>query len=262
MIITSDTAAIITGGASGLGGATARALTAAGAKVAIFDMNEEMGEALAAEIGVTFCKVNVMDAESVAAGFAKARAANGQERIFVNCAGGSGGGGGKTVRRDKATGDISGHSLDIFERVVQLNLIGTFRCIVESGKGMLTLAPNDDGERGVVVNTASVAAQDGQIGQVAYSAAKAGIVGMTLTIARDLASEGIRINTIMPGIMATPPMAKLPEKVLDGLAASVPFPPRLGKPEEFASAVLELVRNTYFNGQAIRLDGAIRMAPR
>ena len=262
MIITSETAAIVTGGASGLGAGTAHALAAAGAKVAIFDMNEEQGNALAAELGATFCLVNVMDAESVTAGFAAARAANGQERIFVNCAGGSGGGGGKTVRRDKASGAISGHSLEIFDRVVQLNLIGTFRCIVESGKGMAALDPIEDGERGVIVNTASVAAQDGQIGQVAYSAAKAGIVGMTLTIARDLASEGIRINTIMPGIMATPPMAKLPEQVLGGLAASVPFPKRLGKPEEFASAVMELVRNSYFNGQAIRLDGAIRMAPR
>ncbi len=263
MIITPQTAAIVTGGASGLGAATVRALAAAGAKVAIFDMGEEAGNALAAEIGVTFCKVDVTDAESVLAGFAAARAANGQERIFVNCAGGSGGGrGGKTVRRDKATGAISGHSLEVFDWVLQLNLVGTFRCVVESGKGMAALDPLDDGERGVIVNTASVAAQDGQIGQVAYSAAKAGIVGMTLTIARDLASEGIRINTIMPGIMATPPMAKLPEPVLDGLAASVPFPKRLGRPEEFASAVLELVRNGYFNGQAIRLDGAIRMAPR
>lgn len=262
MILTHKTAAIVTGGASGLGAATVRALAATGAKLAIFDMNAEQGEALAAELGATFCQVNVMDAESVVAGFAVARAANGQERIFVNCAGGSGGGGGKTVRRDKASGAISGHSLDIFERVVQLNLIGTFRCIVESGKGMASLDPLEDGERGVIVNTASVAAQDGQIGQAAYSAAKAGIVGMTLTIARDLASEGIRVNTIMPGIMATPPMAKLPEPVLDGLAASVPFPKRLGRPDEFASAVLELVRNGYFNGQAIRLDGAIRMAPR
>ena len=262
MQITQNTAAIVTGGASGLGAATVGALAAAGAKVAIFDMSEEAGEALAKEVGGIFCKVNVMNDAEVEAGFNRAREANGQERIFVNCAGGSGGGGGKTARRNKDSGEIEGHSLEIFDRIVQLNLIGTFRCIVATAKGMMTLDPMEDGERGVIVNTASVAAQDGQIGQVGYSAAKAGIVGMTLTIARDLSSEGIRINTIMPGIMATPPMMKMPAPVLDGLAASVPFPRRLGKPDEFGSAVLEFVRNSYFNGQAIRLDGAIRMAPR
>jgi NAD(P)-dependent dehydrogenase (short-subunit alcohol dehydrogenase family) len=260
MKITKDTAAIVTGGASGLGYATAKALREAGAKVAIFDMNEEKGAAVAKEIGALFCKVNVTLDVDVDAGFAKARAENGQERIFVNCAGG--GKGGKTVSRDKQTGEIKRYAADDFAAVVGLNLVGTFRCITATAAGMLTLDPLDDGERGVITNTASVAAQDGQMGQVSYSAAKAGIVGMTLTIARDLSGEGIRVNTIMPGIMSTPPMLGVPPKVLEGLAASVPFPKRLGHPHEFASMVLEFVRNTYMNGQAIRLDGAIRMAPR
>jgi NAD(P)-dependent dehydrogenase (short-subunit alcohol dehydrogenase family) len=228
--------------------------------VAIFDMNREAGERAAAELGGVFCEVNVMSEDSVLAGFERARAAHGQERILVNCAGG--GGGAKTVSRDKATGAAKRHPTEDFERVVQLNLIGTFRCITASAAGMLDLAPDEDGERGAIVNTASVAAQEGQIGQVSYSASKAGIVGMTLTIARDLASEGVRVNTIMPGIFATPPMLGVPKPVFDGLAASVPFPKRLGRPDEFASLVLEIVRNSYFNGQAIRLDGAIRMPPR
>jgi NAD(P)-dependent dehydrogenase (short-subunit alcohol dehydrogenase family) len=253
-------AAIVTGGASGLGRATVQALAAAGAKVTIFDLDHQAGEALAAEVGGAFAAVNVTDDTSVRAGFALARAAHGQERIFVNCAGGARGG--KSVARKRDTGAIVPHSIDDFEFTVGLNLVGTFRCITLSAAGMMTLDPLDDGERGAIVNTASVAAQDGQIGQVAYAASKAGIVGMTLAIARDLASEGIRINTIMPGIMSTPPMLGVPEKVLESLAASVPFPKRLGTPEEFASLVLEMVRNGYFNGQAVRLDGAIRMPPR
>jgi NAD(P)-dependent dehydrogenase (short-subunit alcohol dehydrogenase family) len=253
-------AAVVTGGASGLGHATAQALAAGGAKVAIFDMNAAKGEAVAAEIGGVFCEVNVTVEEQVVAGFAKARAAHGQERILVNCAGG--GKAGKTVARNRQTGEITRYPTADFERIVQLNLIGSFRCITVAAAGMLTLEPLEDGERGVITNTASVAAQEGQIGQVAYSASKAGIVGMTLTIARDLASEGIRVNTIMPGIFATPPMQAVPEKVVQSLSASVPFPQRLGKPEEFASLVLELLRNNYFNGQALRLDGGIRMAPR
>jgi NAD(P)-dependent dehydrogenase (short-subunit alcohol dehydrogenase family) len=262
MQITQQTAAVVTGGASGLGYASAKSLAAAGAKVAIFDMNVEKGEAVAKELGGVFCNVNVTSDESVEAGFAKARAANGQERILVNCAGGSRGGAAKTVSRDKQSGAIKRYDIANFDATVQLNLIATFRCIVASAAGMMTLDALEDGERGVITNTASVAAQEGQIGQVAYSAGKAGIVGMTLTIARDLASEGIRVNTIMPGIFATPPMLGARPQVLEGLAASVPFPKRLGKPDEFASLVLELVRNGYFNGQAIRLDGAIRMAPR
>ena len=260
MQISKDMAAIVTGGASGLGYATAKALAKAGAKVAIFDMNAEKGEAAAQELGGVFCQVNVTFEADVEAGFAKARAAHGQERIFVNCAGGARGG--KTTSRDKQSGEIKRHKIEDFDFTVQLNLVGTFRCITYAAAGMMALDPLEDGERGVITNTASVAAQDGQIGQVAYSASKAGIVGMTLTIARDLSSEGIRINTIMPGIMSTPPMLGVPSNVLENLAASVPFPKRLGHPEEFASLVMEMVRNTYFNGQAIRLDGAIRMAPR
>jgi NAD(P)-dependent dehydrogenase (short-subunit alcohol dehydrogenase family) len=260
MQISKATAAVVTGGASGLGLATARALAAAGAKVAIFDMNREAGEAVAHELGGVFCEVNVTSEEMVVAGFERARAAHGQEAILVNCAGG--GRGAKTASRDRATGAIKRHSTEDFDRVVQINLIGSFRCITAAAAGMMTLEPGEDGERGVITNTASVAAQEGQIGQAAYSASKAGIVGMTLTIARDLASEGIRINTIMPGIFATPPMLGVPKPIFDGLAASVPFPKRLGKPDEYASLVLELIRNGYFNGQAIRLDGAIRMPPR
>jgi NAD(P)-dependent dehydrogenase (short-subunit alcohol dehydrogenase family) len=252
--------AVVTGGASGLGHATAQALAAAGAKVAIFDMNAAKGEAVASELGGVFCEVNVTSEEQVLAGFEKARAAHGQERILVSCAGG--GKAGKTVARNRTTGEITRYPSADFERIVQLNLIGTFRCITVAAAGMLTLEPLEDGERGVITNTASVAAIEGQIGQVSYSAAKAGIVGMTLTMARDLASEGIRVNTIVPGLFATPPMLGAPAKVLESLSASVPFPQRLGKPAEFASLVLELLRNTYFNGQALRLDGAIRMAPR
>ncbi len=260
MKITSETAAVVTGGASGLGYATASALAAQGARVAIFDLNEERGEAVAAELRGIFCQVDIASEEQVVAAFAKARAAHGQEQILVNCAGT--GKGGKTVSRDRKTGEIIRYPTEHFDRIVQINLIGTFRCITASAAGMMTLEPGEDGERGVITNTASVAAQEGQIGQVSYSASKAGIVGMTLTIARDLASEGIRINTILPGIFETPPMMNVPEAIRESLAASVPFPKRLGRPDEFASLVLTLIDNGYFNGQAIRLDGGIRMAPR
>ena len=253
----SGTAAVITGGASGLGEATARALAAQGAKVAIFDLNEETGSRLASELGGVFCKVNVTDEASVDAGFAKAREAHGQEQILVNCAGT--GNAIKTARQDKETGEISHFPLDAFDRIIQINLVGTFRCIAKSAAGMLTLKPGKDGERGVVINTSSAAAQDGQAGQAAYSASKAGIVGMTLPIARDLAKSGIRVNTIMPGIFSTPLMNGAPEKMRSALAASVPFPQRLGNPEEFASLALEMCRNVYINGEAVRLDGAIRM---
>lgn len=256
--------AVVTGGASGLGAASARALRDQGVKVAIFDLNRENGERKAAELGALFCHVDVTDEAMVDAGFAKARAANGQERILINCAGG--GRGGKTVSRNKETGEIVRYTAEHFEWVLRLNTVGTFRCITAAAAGMLTLAPlSDDGDRGAIVNTGSVAAQDGQIGQVAYSAAKAAIAGMTLTIARDLASEGIRVNTILPGIMATPPMLAVKDrapKIWDGLTASVPFPRRLGHPEEFADLALTMLRNGYFNGQVVRLDGAIRMPPR
>jgi NAD(P)-dependent dehydrogenase (short-subunit alcohol dehydrogenase family) len=252
--------AVVTGGASGLGEATARALTAAGVKVAIFDLNEAKGAALAREIGGVFCKVNVTDEASVDEGFAKARAALGQERILVNCAGT--GNAIKTASRDKNTGAIKHFPLDSFEAIIRINLIGTFRCLAKSAAGMMTLAPLKDGERGAIVNTASVAAEDGQIGQASYSASKGGVVAMTLPVARDLSSEGIRVNTILPGIFDTPLLAAAPENVKAALSASVPFPKRLGAPAEFASLALELLRNSYFNGESIRLDGAIRMAPR
>jgi NAD(P)-dependent dehydrogenase (short-subunit alcohol dehydrogenase family) len=252
--------AVVTGGASGLGEATARALTAAGVKVAVFDLNEAKGAALAGEIGGVFCKVNVTDEASVDDGFAKARAALGQERILVNCAGT--GNAIKTASRDKTTGAIKHFPLDSFEAIIRINLIGTFRCLAKSAAGMMTLAPLKDGERGAIVNTASVAAEDGQIGQASYSASKGGVVAMTLPVARDLSSEGIRVNTILPGIFDTPLLAAAPENVKAALSASVPFPKRLGAPAEFASLALELLRNSYFNGESIRLDGAIRMAPR
>jgi NAD(P)-dependent dehydrogenase (short-subunit alcohol dehydrogenase family) len=252
--------AVITGGASGLGAATARALAKEGVKVAIFDMNAEKGEAVAAELGGVFCHVNVTDEASVDAGFAKARAAIGQERILVNCAGT--GNAIKTASRAKETGEIKHFPLDAFNMIIQINLVGTFRCIAKSAAGMMTLDPTGTGDRGVIINTASVAAEDGQIGQAAYSASKGGVVGMTLPIARDLSSEGIRVNTILPGIFNTPLLQAAPQQVKDALGASVPFPKRLGNPEEYASLALEMCRNSYFNGEDVRIDGAIRMAPR
>ena len=252
--------AVVTGGASGLGEATARALAAEGVKVAIFDRNAEAGERVAREIGGVFCQVDVTSDESVDAGFAKARAANGQERILINCAGV--GNAVKTASRSKEDGSIKHFPLDAFNMVIQINLVGTFRCIAKSAAGMLTLDPMEDGERGAIVNTASVAAEDGQMGQAAYSASKGGVVGMTLPVARDLMSEGIRVNTILPGIFNTPLMNAAPDNVKAALAASVPFPKRLGNPQEYASLAVEMCRNSYFNGEDVRLDGAIRMAPR
>ncbi|NTZ42252.1 SDR family NAD(P)-dependent oxidoreductase [Altererythrobacter sp. SALINAS58] len=260
MKIDSNVSAIVTGGASGLGAATARALAAQGAKVAIFDLQEEKGQALAKEIGGIFCEVNVTDEASVDAGFAKAREAHGQERVLVNCAGT--GNAIKTARRNKEDGSISHFPLDAFNFIIQINLVGTFRCIAKSAAGMMTLDPMEDGERGAIVNTASVAAEDGQIGQAAYSASKGGVVGMTLPIARDLMSEGIRVNTILPGIFNTPLMNAAPPQVKDALAQSVPFPKRLGNAEEYAHLAMTMIENGYFNGEDVRLDGAIRMAPR
>jgi len=260
MELNSSVAAIITGGASGLGEATARALAKNGVKVALFDLQTDKGEKLAAEIGATFCEVNVTNDESVAAGFVKARAANGQERVLVNCAGT--GNAAKTASRDKKTGEIRFFQAKDFDRIIQINLVGTFRCIAQSAAGMLTLDPLPGGERGAIVNTASVAAQDGQIGQAAYTASKAGINGVTLVVARDLAQEGIRCNTIMPGLFNTPLLAAAPEAMKQALGAQVPFPPRLGNPPEYASLALQMITNGYFNGECVRLDGAIRMAPR
>jgi NAD(P)-dependent dehydrogenase (short-subunit alcohol dehydrogenase family) len=260
MKLDNSVAAVVTGGASGLGAATARALAAKGVKVAIFDLQTEKGEALASEIGGVFCEVNVTSDESVDAGFAKARAAHGQERVLVCCAGT--GNAVKTASRSKEDGSIKHFPLEAFNWLIQINLIGTFRCVAKSAAGMLTLDPGVDGERGAMVMTASVAAEDGQIGQAAYSASKGGVVGMTLPIARDLMGEGIRINTILPGIFETPLMQGAPQNVKDALAASVPFPKRLGNPPEYAQLALTMIENSYFNGEDVRLDGAIRMAPR
>jgi NAD(P)-dependent dehydrogenase (short-subunit alcohol dehydrogenase family) len=259
MKLDSSIAAVITGGASGLGEATARQLAAHGVKVAIFDMNEARGEEVAKDIGGVFCKCNVTSEEEVDAAFAKARAAHGQERILVNCAGT--GNAIKTASRDKTTGETKHFPLDAFNLIIQINLVGTFRCIAKSAKGMLDLEPID-GERGAIVNTASVAAEDGQMGQAAYSASKGGVVGMTLPIARDLAGDGIRVNTILPGIFDTPLLRGAPEPVKAALAASVPFPKRLGAPDDYAQLALTMITNGYFNGEDVRLDGAIRMAPR
>jgi len=259
MKIDSSLAAVVTGGASGLGLATVTALRAAGARVAIFDLNPETGEQAAAQTGAVFCRCDVLSDESVDEAFARARAAQGQERVLVCCAGG--GNAIPTARRDRETGEIRIFPSDRFEWVLQLNTVGTFRCITRAAAGMMTLDPID-GERGAVVNTASAAATEGQMGQAAYSAAKAAIVGMTLTIARDLAREGIRVNTIQPGIFHTPAMARATPQMLEVLGKMVPFPPRLGRAEEYASMALEIVRNGYVNGETIRLDGAIRMQPR
>ncbi len=260
MKLDSSISAVITGGASGLGEATARALAAEGVKVGIFDLNAEKGEALAKELGGVFAQCNVTDESGVDAAFAKSREAIGQERILVNCAGI--GNAIKTAGRNKETGEINAFPTDKFDLIIQINLVGTFRCIAKSAAGMMTLDPLPGGDRGAIINTASVAAQDGQIGQAAYSASKAGVVGMTLPIARDLSREGIRINTILPGIFDTPLLAGAPEKVRQALGAQVPFPARLGAPDEYAHLAKTMIENGYFNGESVRLDGAIRMAPR
>ncbi|NBC88706.1 MAG: SDR family NAD(P)-dependent oxidoreductase [Alphaproteobacteria bacterium] len=261
MDVSANTPAIVTGGASGLGFATARAIAAKGAKVAIFDLKEDEGEKAAKELGGVFCKVNVTSEEEVDAAFAKAREAHGQERILVNCAGI--GNAIKTASRDKQSGEIKHFPLSAFDFVIQVNLVGTFRCIAKSAAGMMSLDPlSDDNDRGAIVNTASVAAEDGQMGQAAYSASKGGVVGMTLPIARDLMKEGIRVNTILPGIFDTPLMNAAPPQVKEALAASVPFPKRLGLPEEYARLAMTMIECGYFNGEDVRLDGAIRMAPR
>ncbi len=259
MKIDSSLAAVVTGGASGLGLATVKALRAAGAKVTIFDLNEDTGEQAAADTGAVFAQCDVLSDESVDAAFAKARDAHGQERVLVCCAGG--GNAIPTARRDKKTGEINIFPSDKFEWVLRLNTVGTFRCITRAAAGMMELEPID-GERGIMVNTASAAATEGQMGQAAYSAAKAAIVGMTLTIARDLSREGIRVNTIQPGIFDTPAMARATPEMKQALGAMVPFPKRMGDAGEYASMALEMIRNGYINGETVRLDGAIRMQPR
>ncbi len=247
---------LVTGGASGLGGATSRLLAADGANVVIADINKEKGEALAAELGTNarFVECNITDEDSVKAAVSAAVSNFGGLNGLVNCAGI--GGGEKTVGKDGP------HSLDRFKRVIEVNLIGTFNVIRLAAAQMSSQEPNASGERGVIINTASVAAFDGQIGQAAYSASKGGIVGMTLPIARDLARTGIRVVTIAPGLFDTPLLAGLPEDVKVSLGAQVPFPPRLGKPAEYAALAKHIIENEMLNGEVIRLDGAIRMAPK
>lgn len=253
-----DIAAIVTGGASGLGEGTARRLAKEGAKVALFDLNAERGEKVARDIGGVFCKVNVADVNSVEEGFAKARAAHGQERVLVNCAGI--GWAEKTARRS-SSGDIVRHQLDKFALVVNINLVGSFNCAAIAAEGMLSLEPTKSG-RGVIVHTASVAAQDGQIGQVAYSASKGGIYAMTLPMARDLAREGIRVNTILPGFFETPIYEQMPPEVKTNLASHLQFPQRFGTPEEYADLVAFMVSNDYINAECVRLDAGARMPPK
>lgn len=264
MKIDSTLSAIVTGGASGLGLASVKALCEAGVNVAIFDLNEEAGEKYAAELGVTFCKVDIMSEESTLAGFEKARAANGQERILVHCA--MVAGGGKTLSWDKENGAYKRAPTESFERGMLGIAVASYRMASIAALGMSAAEPlNDDGERGAIILTSSAASQDGQIGQVTYGSGKGAVNSMVLPMARDLMDIGIRVNAILPGTFATPPMLMVKERapaVFEGLSASVPFPKRLGEPHEFGSLVMELVRNTYFNGQCIRLDGAIRMPPR
>lgn len=261
MELNSSIAAIVTGGASGLGEATARMLAGHGVKVALFDLNEERGNSVAGELGGIFCKVDVSNPDSVAEGFAAARKAHGTERILVNCAGI--GVAMKTVSRDRETGAVRMHDLKTFARTISINLIGSFNCIAHAASGMVDLEPiTEDGERGVIINTASVAAEDGQIGQAAYSASKGGVKGMTLPIARDLARDGVRVCSILPGLFKTPLFEGLPEEAVRNLSASVPFPSRLGRPDEYAALAEHICTNAMLNAECIRLDGAIRMAPK
>lgn len=255
MKLDSTLSAVVTGGASGLGAATARMLAAQGVKVALFDRNADLGEEIAEDTKGIFVEVDVTDQASVAAGFEKARAAHGQERILVNCAG--------IAPVAKTTSRGEPHPMDMFEKVISVNLIGSFRCISIAATDMAELDPvTADGGRGVIVSTASVAAFDGQIGQVAYAASKAGVAGMTLPVARDLSRSGIRVMTIAPGIFETPMLLGLSQEVQDSLGQQVPFPSRLGKATEYAQLVMSICENDMLNGETIRLDGAIRMAPR
>ena len=261
MLIDKNTAAIVTGGASGLGEATARMLAAQGVKVALFDMNEERGSKVASEIGGLYCKVDVTDEASIDAGLAQARAKHGQERVLVNCAGIAPGM--RTVSKKRDTGELVAHNLGTFAKVLSVNLGGTFNMIAKSAVGMAALDPvTPDGGRGVVVCTASVAAEDGQIGQAAYAASKGGVVGLTLPVARDLSGYGIRLMTIMPGLFHTPMFESVPEDFRKALEANVPFPSRLGKPQEYAAMVKAIIENDMLNGTTIRLDGALRMQPK
>jgi len=246
--------AIVTGGASGLGNATAKLLAVQGAKVTIFDLNEEVGVAAAAEIGGLFVKVNVADETSAIAGFDAAEAAHGVARVLVNCAG-------VAPAARVVAKDGTAHSLDVYRKTIEVNLIGTFNMISKFAARVVAAGIEGE-EAGVIVNTASVAAYDGQIGQAAYASSKGGVVGLTLTAARDLAQHRVRVVTIAPGIFLTPMLMGLPQAAQDSLGQQVPHPSRLGKPEEYAQMVGAIVANPMLNGEVIRLDGAIRMAPR
>jgi NAD(P)-dependent dehydrogenase (short-subunit alcohol dehydrogenase family) len=246
--------ALVAGGASGLGAATARALAVGGAAVTIADLNAEKGEALAAEIGARFVPTDVTDGDSVGAAVEAAAEAEGGLRISVCCAGI-----GWAERLARARG---AHQLEPFSNVVKVNLIGTFNVLRLAAAAMIGNEPNEEGERGVCINTASIAAFDGQVGQVAYAASKGGIVGMTLPAARDMASKGVRVVTIAPGLFDTPLLAALPEAAREALGAGIPFPSRLGRPEEYALTVGQIVANPMLNGETIRLDGALRMPPK
>ncbi len=247
-------AAIVTGGGSGLGAATARALAGVGAKVALLDINDKAAETVAAEIGGLAVRCNVADAASAEAAVGKARAAHGAARILINCAGI--GPAARIVGRDGPM------ALDAFRQVIEINLIGSFNLMRLAAADMIGLEPLADGERGVIISTASVAAYEGQIGQAAYSASKGGIVALTMPAAREFARAGIRVNTIAPGLFATPLLLGMPQPVQDSLAASVPFPSRFGAPEEYAKLALHIIDNAMLNGETIRLDGALRMAPK
>ena len=247
--------AVIAGGASGLGAATAQFLANQGMKVAIFDMNSELGQAHPNQLGGLFCKVDVADAASVADGIARVEAHLGNPRVLVNCAGI--GPAAKTVSRGLA------HDPEMFQKTIMINLVGTFDCASQAAARMAAAEPKGpDRARGVIINTASVATYDGQIGQVAYAVSKGGIVGMTLPMARDLADKGVRVCAVAPGLFLTPLLAGLPEDVQQSLGQQVPLPSRLGNPNEFAELVGHVIANPMLNGEVIRLDGAIRMAPR
>ena len=247
-------AAIVTGGASGLGAATARKLAAQGAKVAVCDLNTKLAETVAAEIGGVAVTCDVSDSASAEAAIAAAAKAHGPARVLINCAG--------IGVAKRVIGREGPMPLADFDRVIRINLIGSFNMLRLATAEMSKLEPLVAGERGVVINTASVAAYDGQIGQAAYSASKGGIVGMTLPIARELAQFGIRVLTIAPGLFLTPLLASLPQEAQDSLAAAIPFPRRLGDPSEFASLVMQMVDNPYLNGEVVRLDASLRMAPK
>jgi NAD(P)-dependent dehydrogenase (short-subunit alcohol dehydrogenase family) len=260
MRLSDSISAVVTGGASGLGYATAAALRGRGVKVAILDRDASRGEAAARTLGALFFETDVTSDSSVGAALAKARSEQGQERVLVNCAGI--GNAIRTVGRPDEAGQRHHFPIEDFEKVVQVNLIGSFRCLAKSALGMVALDPLDDGERGVIINTASIAAHDGQIGQAAYSASKGGVLAMALPIARDLMNDGIRVNTILPGIFETPLLHSGGQKMVDALSAMIPFPKRLGLPEEYADLALFMIHNGYINGEHVRLDGAIRLSPK